>query len=262
MNNRWRIFLIVELVLTILICESIAVCGQQLSQNKQTDKAAELIKKLEENGDPVADFDLPEPTNPKEREIRIIKNKKYNNKTHIPTLDKMGVDILMGGSVDMGTEPAFPNKSDFIAIGKITSANAFVSEDKTAVFGEFNFQIIWPYKNTTNIPIKEKDEIILNRYGGKVRLSSDKLAYRGILGLNMPKLGGEYLMFLKYDAESQTYGIITGYQFKEEKIEALDGISMFGKLEERYSNYPTYNGMRTSDFIRLVISDIRQNNSK
>ena len=76
-------------------------------------------------------------------------------------------------------------------------------------------------------------------------------------GLHMPKPNREYLMFLEYQPQSQTYEIITGYQLKEGEVESLDGVSIFdGEITEKYRNYPKYNGMDVQEFEKLVADSI------
>ena len=153
--KRYEIGLIIGLVLTALIWESSFIYGQQpINTDQQKDKAAELRKKLadqaaqirkniEENGDPIADFNPPEPTDPNEREVRKKRNKKYNNPNKPETVaklnEKMNI-ISFGGWTARIPDPAFPKWSNFVAIGRVTSANAFVSDDESNIYSEFNFQ--------------------------------------------------------------------------------------------------------------------------
>lgn len=274
--KKYEIGLIIGLVLTALIWQSPFIYSQQpINSNELEGKATQLHKKLaeeaaqfrkriEENGDPIADFVSPESIDTNEQAVRKLRNRKYDfvpsNIYTIPiTLDKSRYDLNITHFPSRVAEPAFPCRSDFVVIGIISDAKAFVSNDKASVYSEFKFQIDKILKNTTNFQTQVKSEIILNRGGGKVRLPSGRILHKVVDGLYMPKAGGEYLMFLEYDAESQTHGIITGYQLKDGKIESLDGISLDGDITGKYQNYPKYNGMTISEFEKVAVHSFVEN---
>jgi hypothetical protein len=274
-KKSWKILMIIALISATSIWNLTSnVYSQTQDKNTLTeqDKKSEIKKRneenakrirklIEENGDPIADFDAPEPTNPDERAVRKLRNGVYdfvppNNHTTIPTLDKQRNEFSISSWTARFPQPPFPC-SNLIAIGKVNDAKAFVSNDKINVYSEFNFQINKILKNNNIFLTQKKNQITLNRGGNKVRLPSGKIFTRLVDGLYMPKPDKEYLMFLEYEPKSQTYVIITGYQFKEGKVESLDGISLFERgIAEKYQNYPKYNGLDVKEFEKLVMESI------
>jgi hypothetical protein len=119
--------------------------------------------------------------------------------------------------------PALPvEQSSAIVIGKITNTAAHLSEDKKEIYSEFSVQVEKIFKDTTS-SINLTDVVSANREGGTVRFASGRIHKYRIHKKGMPQKGMRYVLFLKQNADSSDYLIITGYKLSNGKVTPLDG---------------------------------------
>jgi hypothetical protein len=210
---------------------------------------------------PITDFKASLPTDPVERAKREKRSKKRNVK------DEFGrepVDIWKfalteernsgygGFHSESPEEPAIPVVSSHaIIIGTISNPKAFLTADKVGVYSEFDFTVSEVLKNQTG-RINQKDKITISRPGGAVRFPSGKLIEMYFNGKPMPENGGKYLMFLRYDGETDEYPIITGYQLKDGIVVPLDGIRKDGTTPWQLESHRTYVGTSEATFLKIV----------
>lgn len=173
----------------------------------------------------VADYDTPEIANAVERDARRIKSKRYDNEQYFvkkkPNAETDGVIVY-----DAVTNPsAVPvAESDLIVSGDITTATAFLANDKGSVYTEFVFRVDEVFRADNTSKIANGSVITMDRTGGYVRYpNGQKVLYR-FHGQGLPGAGGRYLVFLKADKESPNYIIVTAYELKEGKALALDTV--------------------------------------
>lgn len=208
---------------------------------------AQTNKSQKKQDDAIADINAPEPKNIEEKEIRKQRGKKY--KTRVP-LDKMEdqpavFDIPESHSE---VEPAFPvEQSDLIIIGTITDSQAFVSNDKTAVYSEFQVSVNQILKNNNVLPIIPESNIVAERIGGNVRFPSGRIQRRGYSGHNLPQKNKQYVLFLKWDEAGKDYSILTGYEVQEQTVNPLDGLD--NENPRIFSNYKQYKNADLSMFL-------------
>jgi hypothetical protein len=70
--------------------------------------------------------------------------------------------------------------------------------------------------------IQSGDSVDVERYGGALRLPSGKVLFRAFRDFSMPLVGKRYLLFLKYDPNTEDFHIVTGYQLDGEHTYKLD----------------------------------------
>lgn len=197
----------------------VATSGQSQSYNNQQRQKAE-------DSAPTVDFDAHEPADHKEKEIRKQRGRKY--KSRIP-LDKTENEakIFEIPSPHSPIEPAFPiDQSDLVVIGTITDSRAFVSNDKSAVYSEFQVTVNQTFKNRGNQVVVPESTLVAERIGGNVRFPSGKVQRRGDSGRNLPEIGKQYVLFLKWDEQGKDYLILTGYEARGDTVYPLDGLRM------------------------------------
>jgi hypothetical protein len=166
---------------------------------------------------PIADYDPKEPSDLNMHGLRRARGKRHNIK--LRATDKVDIRRLMltersnsswgGPPSHAATEPAFPaSQSDVIVVGQVTSAQAFLSEDKTNVYSEFTVLVDEILKNNSSGGLTPGNPITTVRTGGAVRFPSGKLIQRGFGGRPFPLTNRRYVFFLKYETEEQDYPII------------------------------------------------------
>lgn len=156
------------------------------------------------------------------------------------------------------TEPAIPAaKSDIILIGEVTTARAYLSEDKTNVYSEFTVRAEDVLKNDPATPLSPGASLAVERSGGRVRFPSGKIIFRGgAYGRNMPRVGQRYILFLKRNDEGQTYSITTGYKLSLGRVHPLDGSPKADNKSPRFAAYEGYEGSDEAKFLTELRASI------
>jgi len=174
---------------------------------------------------PIVDLAAPQPSDAAERAKRAAKGKKYNNKGAGVIDESWNVAFLVNHS--LGGLPALPvERSSSVILGEITSAAAYLSEDKSSVYSEFKIQIQAVFKNDTSQNLNPNTSIEAERYGGRVRLPSGKIFLSAVDHQDMPRVGGRYLLFLTHSdplaGKDQDHHILMGYELRGGKVFPLD----------------------------------------
>ena len=178
---------------------------------------------------PVADLNSPEPADESTRMNRAKKSKKYNNKFQPEISESSNVTFVVNEAIS--NLPALPiQQSSVVLLAKITSAAAYLSEDKRSVYSEFEFQIETIFKNTSKQVLRSDDSIAVERFGGRVRLPSGKLFIAAVDNQDMPHVGSRYVLFLTNDFmgtkhSDEDFSILMGYELKRGKVIPLDRTS-------------------------------------
>jgi hypothetical protein len=201
-----------------------AVVVTVLSGQKQVDKKQQRPD-IDFTHFPIVDLEAPQPSDATERAKRTTKAKKYNGKHGGVINESMNRAFLVNESlVDL---PALPvERSSAVILGEITSAAAYLSEDKTQVYSEFAIRIQAVLKNDTSQNLNADTSIEADRFGGRVRLPSGKIFISAVDNQDMPHIGGRYLLFLTHSnlwgGNDQDYHILMGYEIRGGKVFPLD----------------------------------------
>ena len=197
---------------------------------------------------PTTDYDSPEPTDPVEKAKRSKRNKHYDTRRLVmrnPGNSTTGV--TEDSEVDI---PALPvAQSDVILTADVLNSEAHLSNNKTAVYSEFNVQVDAVLKGA--VPTLSQTNLIsVSRLGGMVRYPSGQNVLYSIAHENMPAIGKRYLFFLKATEDPQAYEIVTGYEIGPERVLPLD----WGWRVEAFS------GTDSSVFLKTVRDAIANKN--
>jgi hypothetical protein len=130
------------IVLAILVMP--VVRGQQ-----QTPGPKKQRKVIDESRFPLTDFSSPEPTDAAERSKQRARAKKYDkSEWHVNPNDPSDSTVRVD-FVDPNL-PAFPfAKADAVVIGRITKAQANLSNDKTGIYSTFTIAVDEVVKNSS-----------------------------------------------------------------------------------------------------------------
>ena len=123
---------------------------------------------------PIIDLGAPSPSDQPAKAIRVRKSKKYNNKSLSEISEVSNVTFVVNET--LSNLSALPvDKSSVVLVGEIANAKAYLSEDKTAVYSEFEVRIQAVLKNNSKQVLNAAESIAVERFGGRVRLPSGKL---------------------------------------------------------------------------------------
>jgi hypothetical protein len=193
---------------------------------------------------PVVDLNAPESSDVSERELRKIKNKRYDNKPMV-TMKPRPDSAFDAGSHPEVRPPAIPfSLSTLVVIGEIVSSKASLSNDKKAVYSEYSVKLQTILKPDKDKDLTTGEFIDVDRTGGIVQYPNGQKILYYISNYPLPEVNARYLFFLTRDDDTNpNYSILTAYQLKNGVVTALDGESDFRKL----------NGMMETEFINLVL---------
>ena len=205
-------------VLAIVVITAMATLRGQ-DQNQPTREKQQKIDKEEfENQFPIADYSAPEPTDPEKRAKRQAKSKKY---------DRSDMSVSASGDVTSsfihwatGVSALPVEQSSAVVIGTVLDAEAYLSNDKTGVYSEFNVRVDDVLKNDNSTSLVAGKDIIIERPGGRVRFPSGHVNQYFTVGQGMPRVGRRYVLFLT--GAEQDFQILTGYEIRKGRIFLLD----------------------------------------
>jgi hypothetical protein len=204
---------------------------------------------------PIVDFDELEPNDPVARELLSKRAKHYDKSSSQPIQDVPSISGRIWSNHWSKKLPALPtDASDIVLIGSITRATAHLSNDKTAVFSEFEVAIQEILKAETK-GSSYGSSLLVERFGGAVRFHSGRVQRYETAGQGMPVVGRTYLLFLKRINTGPNYSILTGYDVSGPAVEPLDG-ALADEGGEEYA-FDKYAGIDLSQFltdVRAVIS--------
>ena len=178
---------------------------------------------------PIIDLGSPLPPDESAKPIRTRKSQKYNNKSQSEISETSNGTFVVNET--LSNLSALPvDKSSVVLVGEIVNAKAYLSEDKTAVYSEFEVRIQAVLKNNAKQVLSAGESIAVERFGGRVRLPSGKVFIAAVDNQDMPRVGGKYLLFLTNDFidakhSDEDFNILMGYELKGGKVFPLDRTS-------------------------------------
>jgi hypothetical protein len=139
-------------------------------------------------------------------------------------LGEQSDDALVGlGSSHSYPDPFPFSHSDSLIVGRVTAGQAYLSDDKRDIYSEFNVSVQEARTiSSAERHIQSGDSVVVQRYGGAIRLPSGKVLFRALGDFSMPLVGKRYLLFLKYDPSTEDFHIVTGYQLDGQHTYNLD----------------------------------------
>src|SRR5205085_12682134 len=198
---------------------------------------------------PVVGYAAPEPAEPEKCALRRIRGSRHTrgNKQLIKELTS-GIEELPLNSHWWWGLPAIPAaNSDVIVVGEVIYAQAYLSNDKTAVYSEFTIRTDAALKNNSSTPLD--NTIVAERPGGAVRFQSGRIQHYRIDKQGVAQVGHRYLFFLKRNEEGQDFSILTGYELRAGRVFALDST---GDNSNNKLPFDDYNGCEESTFLNKV----------
>jgi hypothetical protein len=194
---------------------------------------------------PVADYAAQLPADEPARSLRIARSTWFNR----PGAAVIDPDDPISRAIwsDRVRKEGPPvRESDAIVIGMVETGEAFVSEDRRALYAEFRVRVETVIKdvNTTNKmgALQPGDLIAMLRRGGALRLPSGEIVKEVWRTHGLPRVASRYVLFLTRVPEIEGFQILTGYRIKETEIAPLDD----------GWEYPAYDGMALDEFLARI----------
>lgn len=247
MNKGIKALLLFSVVLTICV----VVLGMHTPNSLL--RSGSKQSAVDESQFPVAEEAAPEPSTPMERTKRTKKEKKYGKYK-----DTIGPGVTVA-SVHYHWPPGFPTlpvaESDAVVIGEVADAKAQVTLDKSAVYSEFNVNVVDVLKNDSQTPLLTGSSIMVERPGGRVRYPSGHISRFSLTGWGMPRRMGRYVLFLTRNSEEPSYHLVTGYELRGGRIFPLD------RTTSSETDFDAYINMDEAAFLKQLDAAIAMSSS-
>lgn len=256
MNINRAMWAIVSLAVLTTISVSIGISnrGSRIMSAASATPTPPAPPSLDLSKYSIVDYDgAPNALTSAEVDQRKIRNKRYDVSLTVMSNPPFDAERLVGYDVEPEPPPIPFAASRLIVVGSIQDAKAFLSNEKKGIYTEYTVSIEKVLKYDGEKKLKPGDLVVVDRAGGVVRyVTGQKILYM-IAGQDLPEVNGRYLLFLKNDdPENMNYKILTGYQFKDGKVAALDGMN----------GHREFNGRSEPEFIKLVSQKKKEVGSK
>ncbi len=159
--------------------------------------------------------------------LRLLRGAKYDRyKTLDPDISADEKEVSFVDWVTWTSALPLAN-SDIIAIGKLVSSDAFLSNNKNSVYTEYKIEVEKEYKNSSKVSSDQNKYLTAEREGGIVVFPNGFKTWYFVSGQRMPTVGERYLFFLSHDfpiygKQERDLYLLTAYQIKNGKVLPLD----------------------------------------
>lgn len=154
------------------------------------------------------------------KENKRAKGKKYNDKHGWEVTENSNGTFLI---TDWDSNlPALPvAESSAIVVGRVLTSEAQLSEDNTNIYSEFTVKVSDVLKNG-NAQTNPGETIVIERWGGRIRMPSGKIVVAVIDHQEMPQKNKDYIFFLTdrlngVKVDDGLY-ILTAYELRNDKV--------------------------------------------
>lgn len=246
-KKAWLLLLCALALVTVTAMAGLRSPNQQPAPRHQAQKF-----ETDDSHWPVADYETPEPVNPKDRILRKLRNSRYDGGGPVKESTPES-EVTLINEIEY---PALPvADSDAIVLGEIISAQAHLSNDKKRVYSEFSVRIGELLKDNKCAPLAPNSVIATERPSGKVKFPSGHVKKYHTEGQGMPQAGRQYLFFLKYNEERDNYYLVTAYELRDGKVFPVDG-SIADKGSRKWS-FDVYYDATSESFLKDVREAIK-----
>jgi hypothetical protein len=220
--KRWPRFIVTFLIL-------IGLAGLLRSSLKASPQAPPPASAPLYSAGPVTDYNAAIPNN--NDVLRFRRGERYSSpNSSSPELGEDADPILITTDTGNLQRDTLPFKdSDAVVVGTITSGQAYLSNDKRDIYSEFKLSVQEIIKMPTEPALREGDTVDIERHGGVVKLPTGKILVRSSKDYSMPSIGKRYLLFLKYDASTRDFHLLTAYLFHGGHVYELDDLEHAGQ---------------------------------
>ncbi|HVF56647.1 MAG TPA: hypothetical protein VM934_10885 [Pyrinomonadaceae bacterium] len=223
---------------------------KSVGANQRTSPSKDRQGEDFENQFPVVDYDAPLPTEDGKRKEREKKSQRYDRFGIVSKRpsNEVIVESVLDNRWQEGVAALPTAQSVAIIIGKVQEVTAHLSSDKSGIYTEAVVHVEEILKEDSAGKLSASSEISVSRPGGFVRYpNGHKRLYR-VFGMNMPRPGRRYVLFLSNPEQSQNYDVVTGYELNSHEITPLDVASHFD----------IYKGMDEAVFLKTLRDAIAQ----
>lgn len=224
-------FLLAALAVSVITAAALSYRADGGASSRGGDGRQEPSDRL-----PVADYDAPETPDPKKRAKRRAKGARYDGR-HTKIIEMPEVREVTEAESWIERLPPLPvSQSDVVALGKMTEAMAYLSNDKKDIYSEFTVQIEGILKDESGLQLTPGATLTAEREGGSVRFLSGHIQSYKLSGQGVPRVGSRYVFFLKHNGQDQDFLLLTAFELRSGGVAPMDKVarqSVYAGLDEQ-----------------------------
>jgi hypothetical protein len=228
LNTRKRLLLSVITVVTITIFLGLSEWRNGTLTSTAQDQTGVARDDKQKDEFPIALYSASLPNERARRALRHIRNSRYDKRYPVP-FDELPPDTTEKLiACDWSLTPALPiAESEAIVLAQVVTAIGYLSNDKTGAYSEFTIIIKEVLKTDGRFSFVPDSSIVVEREGAAVQLPSGRIIRTGFASQGMPRIGRQYVLFLKYNNQGEDYQIVTGYELRNKRVVPLDQVEPF-----------------------------------
>lgn len=212
-------------ILGLLVMGSLGLTfiRSEQTRSSNSDKTGQQEKK---DRFPTADYNGASLADPGKEQLRKDKQKRHNNFKIVAREppDWQTERVFVGeGALSFPSLPVA--ESNYVVLGRVTRAEAHLSENKKNVYSEFTVVVEKVFK-TARGSIIEGSEITVDRIGGYVKYPNGRTLLYRVAATNMPAVEERYLFFLT-SKNNEDLVILTAYAMTVDGVVPLDQSEQF-----------------------------------
>ena len=225
---------LVFVMLVIFIATTLAAHpGRNSERSQSADNKASNAKNKDDRLGPIVDYEANNKHSTggdtKLQVLRRIRGDRYKQRTTQPLgeAEVYSDGYAISTEWEIGLPPLPVSQSDAVILGKVIKAQAYLSNDRTAVYSEFTILPEEIFKTPANKGLTVSEALVAEREGGTVRFQDGRLLPYRIFHQVMPRAGRQYVFFLKTNEQGEDYHIITAYELRHGLVSPLDDLQKF-----------------------------------
>ena len=223
-----KIFAGLLVVVCMVVFGIIFLTPATQGQLNQIDQRIDIQSKYE-RGRPIGKMpvvDFSQPAVLADTEERRRRNIRFDKSMDGSLKEDSRIKVITESESWIESLAAVPlERSDLIIAGSATKVRAYLSQNKSSVYSEYEVRIseILYAKDRSSIPSPEQT-IVLNREGGSVRFPSGHVQTYQLAGSGSLEETANYLIFLRKDEDLRGYILLTAYKVEDEKVYPIDNV--------------------------------------
>jgi hypothetical protein len=158
-------------------------------------------------------------------DVRLARSKRYNSIsfTKLPQVQHDAtIYNQQAWSLLKDREHMPVAESTTIAIGSIREDNSYFSENESAIYSEYSFAVTEVLRSVNSPKSVAGESLLCSREGGSIALPNGSKVSWLVPGQGYPKVGEQYLLFLRWNEEEQIFKILRVYLFSGEEVYSID----------------------------------------
>ncbi len=194
--------------------------------NSKADKTLVTLQQEKKNRFPTAEYNEIDLADLRKNQLRKEKQKRHNDfKIVAKEPPEWQTERVFIGEGAMNF-PALPvAESKYVVLGRVTNAEAHLSENKKNVYSEFTVLVEKVFK-TAKDSVVEGSEVTVDRIGGYVKYPGGRTLLYRVAATNMPGVEERYLFFLT-SKNNEDLTILTAYAMTTRGVAPLDESEQF-----------------------------------